>query len=109
LERSGAAGNSGANRKLLKPLVGAWGFEPQTPTVSISNLVGTAKQEMEYNSQPYNNFTQIHAGIVTHCYPLLFHANLVGPGHLLGHNFFRAFKERPLAPNVTVASYANET
>ena len=38
LERSGAAGTFGARAKLLKGLVGAWGFEPQTPTVSSSAL-----------------------------------------------------------------------
>ena len=34
LERFGAAEKLGSGRKLLKVLVGAWGFEPQTPTVS---------------------------------------------------------------------------
>ncbi len=34
LERFGAAEKVGSWRKLLIDLVGAWGFEPQTPTVS---------------------------------------------------------------------------
>jgi len=34
LERFGAAANFGMSGKLLKGLVGAWGFEPQTPTVN---------------------------------------------------------------------------
>jgi hypothetical protein len=34
LERFGAVGNFAVRAKLLKALVGAWGFEPQTPTVS---------------------------------------------------------------------------
>ena len=35
MERSGAAGNFAVRAKLLKTMVGAWGFEPQPPTVSI--------------------------------------------------------------------------
>jgi hypothetical protein len=34
VERFGATGNAVVWRKLLKGLVGACGFEPQTPTVS---------------------------------------------------------------------------
>ena len=34
LERFGAAGNCSTRANLLKTLVGAWEFEPQTPTVS---------------------------------------------------------------------------
>ena len=38
LEFFGAGGKLGSGRKLLKGLVGAWGFEPQTPTVSSTAL-----------------------------------------------------------------------
>ena len=34
----GATGSAASSGKLLKGLVGAWGFEPQTPTVSSSAL-----------------------------------------------------------------------
>jgi hypothetical protein len=34
MEHSGATENVVVRRNLLKGLVGAWGFEPQTPTVS---------------------------------------------------------------------------
>lgn len=33
-ERFGAVGNFGARAKLLQAMIGAWGFETQTPTVS---------------------------------------------------------------------------
>ena len=36
LERFGAVEDSAVRAKLLKTMVGAWGFEPQTPTVSSS-------------------------------------------------------------------------
>jgi hypothetical protein len=35
MERFGATENVVVRAKLLKTMVGAWGFEPQTPTVSI--------------------------------------------------------------------------
>jgi len=38
MERFGAAEKMRRKAKLLKRLVGAWGFEPQTPTVSSSAL-----------------------------------------------------------------------
>ena len=34
MERFGVTGKARWRAKLLKGLVGAWGFEPQTPTVS---------------------------------------------------------------------------
>ncbi len=36
----GATGNGQRRGKLLKGLVGAWGFEPQTPTVSSALGLG---------------------------------------------------------------------
>jgi len=34
MDRFGSTENAAGDAKLLKGLVGAWGFEPQTPTVS---------------------------------------------------------------------------
>jgi hypothetical protein len=39
MERSGATEDVVVLAKLLKGLVGAWGFEPQTPTVSMLYVV----------------------------------------------------------------------
>ena len=39
MERFGATENVVVGRKLLREMVGAWGFEPQTPTGSTPSLL----------------------------------------------------------------------
>ncbi len=62
MERSGATENTVVRRNSLKALVGAWGFEPQTPTVS-SPLESTSTK-----------FTQkiLHCMHCIHCFNCTF-------------------------------------
>ena len=54
MERSGATENAVDTAKLLIGMVGAWGFEPQTPTVSSST-----PSEVLWNQQALNLLSKI--------------------------------------------------